>query len=169
MRAPCTVDGCEKESRGRGLCSTHWLRWRKHGDPNIVLQPGVDYRVAPTCSIDDCDRNAHARGLCTKHYDRWRRHGDTAVVLPLTGRPLAGPAPTWVTVHKRLRRQRGRAAEHACVDCGQPAREWSYDGRDPNELVSIHRGVRLRYSLDLSRYEPRCVPCHRAYDRAGVP
>ena len=26
---------------GRGLCSMHWQRWRRHGDPNIVLPPSA--------------------------------------------------------------------------------------------------------------------------------
>lgn len=36
MRAPCSIDGCEVESRGRGWCMKHWKRWRKHGDPLYV-------------------------------------------------------------------------------------------------------------------------------------
>lgn len=29
----CSIDRCEKPSRTRGLCSTHYQRWRRHGDP----------------------------------------------------------------------------------------------------------------------------------------
>ncbi|MDB5531588.1 MAG: hypothetical protein JWR51_4691 [Devosia sp.] len=29
----CTVDGCGKPARGRGLCQAHYQRWRAHGDP----------------------------------------------------------------------------------------------------------------------------------------
>lgn len=29
----CIVDGCEKPSRNRGWCWTHYYRWLKHGDP----------------------------------------------------------------------------------------------------------------------------------------
>jgi hypothetical protein len=35
------MDGCEKVSSSRGLCRTHYERWRKHGDPWII-------RKAPT-------------------------------------------------------------------------------------------------------------------------
>lgn len=163
MRAPCRMDGCGRESRGRGLCSTHWLRWRKHGDPTVVLQPGVDYSVTPTCSVEGCHDQAKARLLCAKHYRRWRTHGDPLAVSELRGRPLTGPA-TWYTVHKRLERQRGSARDHACVDCGGPAREWSYDHTDPDALTCDVRGSVLAYSLDLDRYEPRCVRCHRRFD-----
>jgi len=33
----CTFDGCGKDAVARGLCGTHYARWRKHGDPEIVL------------------------------------------------------------------------------------------------------------------------------------
>ena len=26
MREPCHIEGCEKPSRGHGLCATHWAR-----------------------------------------------------------------------------------------------------------------------------------------------
>lgn len=32
----CSVVGCLKPMLARGLCSAHYGRWRKHGDPTIV-------------------------------------------------------------------------------------------------------------------------------------
>jgi hypothetical protein len=32
----CSVLDCEREIKGRGLCSLHYDRWRTHGDPNEV-------------------------------------------------------------------------------------------------------------------------------------
>lgn len=29
----CTVEGCDRKPRARGLCSTHWKRWRRDGTP----------------------------------------------------------------------------------------------------------------------------------------
>lgn len=66
-------------------------------------------------------------------------------------------------VHERLRKSRGRAAEHVC-ECGQPARQWAYDGSDPNELSDTDHGRPVTYSADLSRYVPMCVSCHRRLD-----
>ncbi|MPZ64548.1 MAG: hypothetical protein GEU83_03185 [Pseudonocardiaceae bacterium] len=36
----CTVGGCGRPVRARGLCATHHERWRRHGDPTVVLPPG---------------------------------------------------------------------------------------------------------------------------------
>lgn len=33
----CIVDDCQRERYGHGYCALHWNRWRKHGDPHIVL------------------------------------------------------------------------------------------------------------------------------------
>ena len=34
---PCTVEGCDRLIAGRGLCSAHWMRWKRRGDPCDVL------------------------------------------------------------------------------------------------------------------------------------
>lgn len=40
---PCAVDGCHRDAKARGWCKTHWLRWRKTGDPlGIIGQPRID-------------------------------------------------------------------------------------------------------------------------------
>lgn len=41
----CSVDGCERREKARGYCSTHYSRWRKHGDPLAGTQ--VSYRRRP--------------------------------------------------------------------------------------------------------------------------
>lgn len=52
--------------------------------------------------------------------------------------------------HYRVRAARGRAAEHACVGCAGPAREWAQlhgtDGENPQD------------------YQPMCCKCHQRYD-----
>ena len=34
----CSIEGCSNVMRTRGWCSTHYGRWRRHGDPMTVLQ-----------------------------------------------------------------------------------------------------------------------------------
>lgn len=158
------MDGCAKESRGRGLCATHWARWRKHGDPDVVKRSGVDFNLASFCSVDGCDRKVQAHGYCSMHLTRWQKHGDPLIVGERLGRPLAGEHPSFDAIHRRLYRQRGPAREYSCADCSGPAREWSYDGLDPNQLIGKNGAP---YSLELDHYVPRCVSCHRRFDHAG--
>lgn len=59
----------------------------------------------------------------------------------------------YAAVHQLLKRDRGRASEHPCIDCGETAQEWSFD--QPTG-----------HSTDLSRYHARCRRCHARFDRA---
>lgn len=85
------------------------------------------------CIIADCDRPQKCRGWCAKHY------------------------PT----HQRVKRLRGRAADHQCTHCQSAADQWAYDNEDPNE---IRNAKGQRYSLDPARYLPLCTPCHAKFD-----
>lgn len=33
----CDIEGCTATVHGRGLCSRHYRRWQKYGDPSVVL------------------------------------------------------------------------------------------------------------------------------------
>jgi hypothetical protein len=167
MREPCTIEDCTAERRGRGLCAKHWARWRKHGDPTVALVHGRDYAVKGTCRVDDCGRPHHAHDLCSMHLVRWQKHGDPHIVGERLGRPLKGEVPGWHTIHKRLTRSRGPARTHQCADCGGQAAEWSYNGGDPDELRGPVGRFTLPYSINQDYYSPRCIRCHRIYDKAG--
>lgn len=57
-------------------------------------------------------------------------------------------------LHKRLTRQRGRAADHECVRCPARAAEWAQ--------------VHLTDGEDIwADYVPMCIYCHRQYDRVN--
>lgn len=118
-----------------------------------------------------------ALGYCGTHYRRVLRHGDPSVVRTS---PRGALSPFWKrdgqvsypTAHKRVYVARGRADAHSCVDCGQQAREWSYDRTDPDELTAtVLNGsgapVAVQYSSDPGRYSPRCKSCHNVFDYAG--
>lgn len=86
----CAVAGCDRDASGkrgggRGWCSTHYMRWRRHGDPDhggdVLRQTGT----GQPCDVDDCDRPVIARAYCEGHYRRFRRYGE-----PLAGRPSPG-------------------------------------------------------------------------------
>lgn len=67
----------------------------------------------------------------------------------------SGAEASYRAIHKRLDRERGKAVDHSCIDCGAPAAHWSFD--EPTG-----------YSADLSRYSPRCRSCHVEHDRLGA-
>jgi hypothetical protein len=154
----CSVDGCGGGAPiKRGMCATHYQRWRKYGDVNFTQMPR-GWRSAP-CDVPGCDNPRQtSSGYCEGHYRRWLHRGDPRVDIPLRVRgstDIGYPA-----AHYRVRRDRGKAALHSCVDCGGTASDWSYDGTDPDERTDRGRA----FSLDPNRYQPRCRSCHSVRD-----
>lgn len=121
------------------------------------------------CRVADCDKPHKARGYCLNHYRHVRKGGHPDRV----GRPPRGESNTawkgadvgYTGAHMRLRAARGSARQHACIDCGGPAKHWSYNHRDPNEIA---RPGGPPYSGDPGMYDPRCVPCHKRFDLAHL-
>ena len=81
VMAQCSIDGCEKSVVGRGWCRTHYMRWKRWGDPNAH-----DHRTGKgrtPCSVDDCEKPVASGGLCTTHSRQMERAAD----------PNVGPFP----------------------------------------------------------------------------
>lgn len=76
----CDVPNCDSPYYGKGLCNKHYNRWRKHGDPLIVLQMAKSDQE--TCQVENCANNYHAQGYCKTHYTRMYRYG--SLELPET-------------------------------------------------------------------------------------
>lgn len=74
QEAPCSIDGCEKPVRNRGLCAVHY---------ELDLSKG-------TCSFDGCDRPMYAKDLCKPHRTQQRRGRSLA---PIRRGAYAGRAP----------------------------------------------------------------------------
>jgi hypothetical protein len=79
MQTECSIPDCSDRHYARGWCQVHYQRWRKHGDPRVVLPGGVKKPPARACSIPECDRPAAWRGWCRTHYFRWWRQGDPTI------------------------------------------------------------------------------------------
>lgn len=79
----CSVDGCDNNAKSLGMCSSHYARFHRYGDPLM----GGGYRKhlpkGTKCSVDGCNCVSKNKGYCNKHYLRFIRHGD----------PLAGSYP----------------------------------------------------------------------------
>lgn len=63
----CSIAGCSKPHLARGWCSTHYARWRKHGDPLVTVITRYHGRA---CSVGQCNEPVRAKGLCKPHYQR---------------------------------------------------------------------------------------------------
>ena len=61
-------------------------------------------------------------------------------------------SPSYHVWHKRIKKARGPATGYACVDCGEPAQDWSTVNPASDDIQV--------------RFQPRCRKCHRHYDGA---
>lgn len=163
----CEVPGCNRKHEAKGYCHSHYARVSR-GLP----AGGAEFRryvEGATCEQAGCAERHHSDGYCAKHALRVRRYQDPNVVKR-RGVPFGGKhhrwqeSPTYKAAHARIRREAGSASLYFC-ECGEQAREWSYNYNDPDELLDADTG--LKYSLHRESYTPRCAPCHRRMD-AGM-
>lgn len=78
----CSIDGCENESRARGLCSMHYYRMRKGiADMRPSRMDGWGWSKRPKnkriCMVDGCGNVYNAKGYCRKHYAHFLSTGTT--------------------------------------------------------------------------------------------
>ena len=84
------------------------------------------------------------------------------VMKARAGQPLK-EFPGYTASHIRVYKAKGRAADHLCAHCGDPAEQWAYTHSDPHELTSPEG---FPYSPDPEHYMPLCRSCHKRYDLA---
>ncbi|GAA4053526.1 hypothetical protein [Agromyces indicus] len=87
------------------------------------------------------------------------------------------PRPvSYKTAHARVRAERGLASNYSCVECGEPAAEWAYDGFSPDEQIDyvtfttdagIDRRLML-WSPNPADYSPLCWLDHVRRDESGL-
>lgn len=71
----CTVEGCQREYRARGLCATHYAAMRRAGAPRVFETNGGP------CTVEGCNQIATKRRMCDKHYRRIQRKGTLEVTV----------------------------------------------------------------------------------------
>ena len=69
----CTVNGCPNLGTLRTLCEKHYARFKRYGDPNIVM-----LRI-DKCTIENCNEPHLAFGFCNKHYLKYKKYGDPSI------------------------------------------------------------------------------------------
>ncbi len=162
----CSVETCAIPVHAKGFCRMHYRKSIKHGDPLFEYQRHrrnlAGHRFGLLVAIEPVDR---ANWLCRCDCGTRAPVRTSSLVSGSTTRcghrRHKRRTDTYSSVHQRLSRLKGRAAEHPCADCGGGAKHWSYDHSDPNELVT---DTGWTYSLAPNHYHPRCVPCHKRFD-----
>ena len=69
----CSVEGCSNPVVGKGFCNTHYIRWRRHGDP---LYRKIQKAKGKICSVEGCSKKVHCVGLCQTHYVQQRKRSN---------------------------------------------------------------------------------------------
>ncbi len=93
----CSVEGCEKKQRAKGLCGTHYARTRaavckvegcigQHYKGGWCSTHWTEERERnrPPCAYEGCMMLARKLGWCETHYRRWQRHRRVDLLPTLT-------------------------------------------------------------------------------------
>lgn len=62
----CSVQGCKRAYRAKGLCFYHYKKWRRgelEGRPARWI----------ACSKPECKKKVFQHGLCQEHFDAWKK------------------------------------------------------------------------------------------------
>ena len=77
----CTIPGCDRVARAKGLCIAHYERMRKglQGEALAApFSPRPSHNHRNPCNVDGCAQRVYALGVCNKHYGQARRENRTA-------------------------------------------------------------------------------------------
>lgn len=76
----CSIADCNMQHTAKGYCRIHYRRYRKHGNPDIVLKPRKENHL--DCKVDGCIRKRTNKGYCQMHFLRWKKSGNVGGVGP---------------------------------------------------------------------------------------
>ena len=83
----CSIDGCDKPLKCKGLCEAHYRRLRIHGNASYG---GPLKRQGSLCAVEDCNTPSRRNGFCAKHAYLFKVNGD-----PLVRKHMHGDAQSY--------------------------------------------------------------------------
>lgn len=99
MKNICTVDGCERVIHGKGLCSLHYARFKKYGDP---LYNKIKRIHSDACSVKGCNKKFYAKDYCKAHYEKNNLYGNPLhVEKEQHGMSHTSEYQTWASMFQR--------------------------------------------------------------------
>lgn len=109
----CSIEGCEKKHKAKGLCAMHYRRLKKNGTTDL---PEKTPFWRP-CDIPGCEKPHYAKGYCVMHYARNKKYGSPHKVRNERHGMIDSPEyKSWV------------AMKHRCLNPKHPA-YMRYGGR----------------------------------------
>lgn len=131
----CSIPGCGRRVNARGLCGTHYARFRKGQDLSAPVEAkGPGYGTGAACSVEGCEIKASARGFCGRHYQEWSRKSE---IIP--GREFRPRAPRGTRTKCSMRGCEGRVVRLDPNLCSKHYQRWVRYG-DPAAIKIAERG-----------------------------
>ena len=81
----CSVAGCKRSYRAKGLCFFHYKKWRRS---ELEAKP-ARYE---TCSKADCKKKVFQHGLCQEHFEAWKKARKKNQAASAAAAPAETPA-----------------------------------------------------------------------------
>lgn len=157
----CTIPNCGRPYGALGLCSAHYFRLRAGMS---LAEPLRFHKPGRKCKVAGCSRPHAAKGYCSVHRERERK--GLPIDTPIRDGLLTDRCD-FTAAHVRVKAVWGPARQYPCIECGEAAKDWAYDGTDSTELLGVAAKGRslMRYSLYPEFYMPMCRKCHHSRDK----
>lgn len=169
----CSLPDCHAPIKRRGFCYGHYMKDWRYGTPTPTFAPAYTDLTGQRFGLLLVTARAGKRWLCRcdcgtdTHVTPGSLNSGTTTSCGDRAVHHRRDDITYCTAHDRVRADRGRVQDYACIGCGAPANHWSYDHADPDERLDDTLSARpVAYSVKPEHYDPRCVTCHRRFDVA---